>query len=121
VRFEFYFGVTPSAGGDLAGTSTNLTAGVDMLPNNQTGRWLWQLGSRYAVRQPVDLDRATTRTLSFAGWIERFLADRVSFRLWARSVDQTSAENISALTGAYTTAGLSMVWYPLGRGTPLEF
>jgi hypothetical protein len=118
LRLGFVTGVTPTTGGSLAGTSTNVTAALNV--TQVTARvWDWSASTRYTRRIPSDRSIPTTDTSSLNGSITRGLTNLLGINFYAAYAKQTvvdeAPEDYPRSTGSFFTVGLGLVWYPLGR------
>lgn len=102
----------PSSGGALAGTSTDSALGL-RLNGAALEPWSWSVSSRLARRDPTNDDEEPVHSVAAGGSLERGFARVLALRLSADYVDQTSDEPL--LEARYYTAGIGLVWYPLGR------
>lgn len=113
VQLGFNVGVAPSTGGGIAGTSTNFYAGAQVSNLDRRATWNWQVGLRYAIREPTDNDALRLHTFSLLGEIERRIGRKAGLRLrtqWVKQID----DDPTRVDGEYIKLAAGVVWYPFG-------
>lgn len=105
----------PSAGGSLAGTSTNTAARL-FWTGTPNPRWVWTLHSTYTLREPTLAGSAETTTLGGLGRVDWRPSQRFGFRVEVahtkRSADDPGYDT------SVTIARFGLRWHPKGPATP---
>jgi hypothetical protein len=108
---------SPSAGGNLIGTSTNTTLGISMTPK-ATRSWSWNMGAVFGYRSTNiaaanDVMSASIKgglTVPFGRSLGRVLGMRLDGKINRQFVLEGGQDGIPV-----ANVGLSLVWSPLGN------